>query len=80
MISEYVGGGEAALLEKESDERRAQDDKKAAAGLRRRIENEHATNERIDAAFADSNTLVQAILLAGGYHQHSRTWRRRRGR
>lgn len=78
VVSHYVGAGLIApLCAQRDEEERA---KKAAerAALRREIEKQDAIDARIDAVCKLAEKLVTAALIASGYHQHKRQWRKKR--
>jgi hypothetical protein len=78
VVREYVGTGAVAELAAAADAlRRA--DRRAAAEARQ------AEQARWQAALAPllelsrvADLLARAALLAGGYHRHARTWRKKR--
>jgi hypothetical protein len=78
VISEYVGAGYVAeaLARMDDIDRAAR--AKSAADWRRTIEDDR----RQSAALAQVDDLVKsavaAVLIANGYHQHKRQWRRKR--
>lgn len=80
VVSEYVGGGELAHLWAHlyGIERESRDEE------RHRLQVKRAEIMAGDKALADLDatisTLVQGILIAGGYHTHKGQWRRKRGK
>lgn len=78
VVSEYVGGGVVASLSEYQDKRERAE--REAADLQQRAA--HLSIERIDQQLDEFSELVdllvKAELLAMGYHQHKRQWRRRR--
>jgi hypothetical protein len=80
VVSEYMGGGELASLTHRLDliERDARQNEAAA---RREAEAEAQAVERDAQALAEeAEQLARLMMLAAGYHQHKRQWRRRRMR
>jgi hypothetical protein len=76
--SVYVGSGLSGFLaenyaqqdrEKKDAERRA---------LRREIAKQDEIDSRIDEVCRMTESLVRAALIAAGFHQHKRQWRRKR--
>jgi hypothetical protein len=78
VTSEYVGGGYLAEMLAIQDEADRAKRAKSAADWRRTIEDDR----RQLAALAQVDDLVKsavaAVLIANGYHQHKRQWRRKR--
>ncbi len=76
--TEYVGGGELAhlisCLEKLEREQRDEERRREKA---RRAELK-AGDQALDEFDTLISTLVQGILVAGGYHTHKGQWRRKR--
>jgi hypothetical protein len=76
--SVYVGSGLIGQLSAQTDEQgRAEKDEERRA-LRRQIEKQDAIDSRIDAVCDLTERLVTAALIASGFHQHKRQWRRKR--
>jgi hypothetical protein len=78
VISEYVGGGQLAHTAKEMDDIDATKKRIAMDGSQQALEKENMLTDQIGHAFAGVDRLLKAEMLRLGYHQHSRTWRRRR--
>jgi hypothetical protein len=80
IIRSYLGRGGTACLLAESFAQIATD----RAALRKRMQEWRATWKSIiaemDASARETAPLVDAIMIAAGYHRHKRTWRRRRQR
>ncbi len=74
----YVGRGEAALLIDQCENVRRQ-----KAEIERTKENRQkvkieAIDDRINALSAINQSLVDALFLINGFHQHKRQWRKKR--
>jgi hypothetical protein len=78
VISEYQGGGELVHIYQhiEARERAKKEAERARAKAERRTMAE--IDKQIDDFSKMVDTLMQAELIAKGYHQHKRQWRRRR--
>ncbi|MGI8836269.1 MAG: hypothetical protein ACR2H4_06485 [Pyrinomonadaceae bacterium] len=78
VLSVYVGRGEIALLAAQLDEVRRE--QKEAVQVKMRIEMQalEALDQSIDNLVRLSSTLTEAILIAGGFHQHKRQWRKQK--
>src|SRR4051812_47650758 len=80
VTRQYFGRGPAATLAESLDveARRRREDERAALGADR------AALEPLDRAMAALDAacrrMIEATLLAAGYHQHRRSWRKRRAR
>jgi hypothetical protein len=78
IVSEYVTGGHEAFLLAELDER----DRAKLRDEREAIERERAAAARLDASIDElseiNESLVKALFLLHGFHQHKREWRRKR--
>jgi hypothetical protein len=78
VVSSYVGGGMAALFAQE----RAQKEAIKTAAARELYERKRAEinqlNSEIDRAVNCLIKTAEAELIAAGYHQHKRQWRKRR--
>ena len=80
VSSEYVGQGEVAGLIAQLDtiERTKQQAQQASdAAERARLE---VDDHEAAAVAALVTTLTRGVLVANGFHQHKRQWRRRRER
>jgi hypothetical protein len=77
-VSSYIGGGLAALFAQE----RAEEEAIRAAAARELFERKKAEINQIetevDRAVNRLIELAEAELIAAGYHQHKRQWRKRR--
>ena len=76
-VSEYVGSGATAILLAECDEGRRQEEAQAQADEERRrlpVETAHTIVRGISQ---ELRTVLSAVLVANGFHQHKRQWRRR---
>jgi len=78
VVKEYVGHGPAAVAMAAQDEA-TRVDRRAAAEARRTRQSQLNDLDRVtDAAGASIETLLNASLVAAGYHRHHRgEWRRR---
>jgi hypothetical protein len=78
VVSEYVGGGAIASLSEYQDRRERAE--REAADLRQRAARMSLAriDQQLDEFGEMVDLLVKAELLAMGYHQHKRQWRRRR--
>jgi len=76
--SVYVGGGETARLIAQLDA--MQGDEREGENTLARIERERVLEQdaELDALGEVISELATATLIAHGYHQHKREWRRRR--
>ena len=78
VVSEYVGGGIIADL----SQKRAELERAEQEAERERQRAEHMSMAEIDAQLDQFSRLVDTVmaaeLVAQGYHQHKRQWRRRR--
>ena len=80
VVSEYVGRGELAGLVAQLDaiERTGQRAQRAShAAERASLDVDDEVAETVAALVA---TLTRGVLVANGFHQHKRQWRRRRER
>lgn len=78
VVSTYLGRGavaqiQATLIEKERDKREA-----AREAERSAIEQMRASDAAFDQVDALVMDLTKAHLTEAGFHQHKRTWRRKR--
>ena len=81
VVREYVGGGTLGQLASQLDaiEREEREAERAAARAERKEIN--ALDTPLDELDELAELLVNAALLAAGYHQHNRgNWRKRRER
>jgi len=78
VVSEYIGKGEFGALLWQADKVIHQQQaakRKAWAKERQRIE---AADALVDELASVLHDLMVATLVANGYHQHKRQWRKRR--
>ena len=78
VVREYVGTGPVALLAARLDalaRLQREHDRTAARAERARAE---ALDDEIKAIIDPTDLAARAALLAAGFHQHKRQWRRRR--
>ena len=76
--SVYVGSGLIGQLSARTDEQEREEKDAERRALRREIEKQDAIDSRIDAVCELTEKLVTAALIASGFHQHKRQWRRKR--
>ena len=76
VTSEYIGAGAVG--------ERGELDRERRKIARQALQSERATQGEIDRAIDDAGDALRAavcaVLVASGYHQHKRQWRRRRDR
>jgi hypothetical protein len=77
-MSEYVGGGELAALYAALDGSTRAAQALERAERRAQVEAERAAEREARQIAADCQELAALALLAAGYHQHRRQWRKRR--
>ncbi len=80
MISEYIGGGEVGTAFAQLDALKREQRKLARAELRAKRAATAALEQELDEVSSIIQTVLDAVLLTNGYHQHQRQWRRQRGR
>lgn len=78
VVSEYIGTGAAAELLAQLDAIEQEKLKFEREAFRRLIAEQQAIDEQIDAVGDALTALVDATLLANGYRQHRRQWRKKR--
>lgn len=78
MVTEYLGGGELgrALAELDAMQIKQREQERAAQVAER--EAQRAIDAGVDALGAAVRVLVQAVLVANGYHRHKGQWRKAR--
>jgi hypothetical protein len=76
--SVYVGAGLVGQFASVADESTRGELDEQRRELRREIEEQDAIDARIDAVCDLTEKLVMAALIASGFHQHKRQWRRKR--
>ena len=74
VVSEYLGSG----LMVEQYAQACQEKEKSIKRERERRREMTATSAQVDDICKTLNNAVRAWLLASGYHQHKRQWRKRR--
>ena len=74
VVSEYLGSG----LEAEQYAQASQEKEKRIQSERERRREIASTNEQVDDICKTLNDAVRAWLLALGYRQHKRQWRKKR--
>ncbi len=79
VISEYVGREEvaAAIASLDAREREHRQTEGSAEAVRRAELT--AADRAVDEVSTLIRSLTRAVLLANGFHQHHRQWRRQRG-
>jgi hypothetical protein len=78
IVHEYLGAGEAAIrAAAEIEQRRAERLTRAEKVLRHRQHHDEAAAPLDDLAQL-TELLAKGTLICLGYHQHDRTWRKRR--
>ena len=79
VVREYVGGGVLGELTAQMDALERERKAEEAAWLREEREELDALDASVNEVAEASDLLVQAALVAAGYHQHNRgEWRKRR--
>jgi len=81
VVREYFGGGKAGELASQFEALKREEREVERA----QVKAEHDELAELDAPLSELNeladVLVQATLLAAGFHQHNRgNWRKRRGK
>ena len=81
VVSVYAGKGSFAQLMSQFEELRKEEESIKREANRERLATDLAQqaeiDDQIDGLCADASAYVDALFLANGYHQHSRTWRRK---
>lgn len=77
VVAEYIGAGPVADLLAEADELDRQRRQLDAEEWRAVIEDERRTAAALAEVDDVVRSAVAAALIASGYHQHRRQWRRR---
>ena len=77
-VSKYIGTGELAELIGECEYGRRLEKRRDGYREEQRRAAERAVDEQIDELSEINKTLVDALFLLNGYHQHKRQWRRKR--
>ncbi len=82
VVSVYVGKGDFAILlnraAKLDVEKATLQERRERRDLEEEMESQDALDHRIDELCADASTISAAFHLANGYHEHARSWRRKR--
>lgn len=78
VTSEYIGAGVSAQLIAMRDEQERQERKVRQEGLQRLKAEQDAIDKQIDELGKLAGNVATAVLLASGYHQHRRKWRKQR--
>jgi hypothetical protein len=77
--SVYIGVGDLANLSAELLALEQEDRRLAELRKRQRRQALEALDAEIDALSDVVSTMTQATMIAAGFHQHKRQWRRKRG-
>ena len=78
VTSIYVGSGEYARLAFQMDKIERKQKAREAAALNRQLAKAAAIDGEINSLCELTGKLVDAFLLASGFHQHKREWRLKR--
>lgn len=78
MRSIYVGSGETAALISQLETVRRDTAETECAARRREVARYEQQDATIEAACKLIDTVMEAALLAAGFHTHKRQWRMRR--
>ena len=79
VVRHYIGTGPVAEFAAREDEQRRREREARSAAQRAEREAWEDVEERASDAYRKLGTLIQADLVARGFHQHRRgEWRRRR--
>jgi len=78
VVREYVGTGDVAELLADLDALGREERRQAEEEYRDECARLGAADGALCRLCDTSDLLVRASLVAGGYHQHKREWRRRR--
>ncbi len=76
--SVYVGRGEVAFLIDELDNAGKFEKEQTRAEIIRQRELSEAIDEQLNALSEINQSLVDALFLINGFHQHKRQWRKKR--
>ena len=78
VVSEYVGCGELGALLAKIDNRERREQEAARQALREEAQEARELDSLMSELRVAAEQATTEALLASGYHQHKRTWRRRR--
>ena len=78
VVREYIGTGAVAELAAAADALRRADQRAVMEARRAEEANWQAALAPLLALSRVADLLARAALLAGGYHRHARTWRKKR--
>jgi hypothetical protein len=78
VVREYVGTGPVAELAAAADALRRADRRAAMEARRAEEDRWRAALGPLLALSRVADLMARAALLAGGYHRHARTWRKKR--
>lgn len=76
--SEYVGSGELAALLEKSERGSRQLKQLEKEKLKRERMKAELIDDELNALSEINQSLVDALFLIGGFHQHKRQWRKKR--
>ncbi len=76
--SVYVGQGEIAVLTAQLDEMQREQNETLRARERKEQRAFDTFDQSIDTLSRLSSTLTEAVLMAAGFHQHKRQWRKQK--
>lgn len=77
-VSSYIGSGELADLLSQSDELYAAKAERERRLERNKREADKSLDDELDRISEINRTLVDALFLVNGFHQHKRQWRKSR--
>lgn len=77
-VSTYLGAGDLARFADWMEESRREERACYAEAWRLERGQMEREDKQVEEAFAAVEELMEAALLAAGFHQHKRTWRRKR--
>ncbi len=76
--SEYVGSGEAAALIERCETDRRELKRLEKEKLKRERQKAELIDDELNALSELNQSLVDALFLINGFHQHKRQWRKKR--
>ena len=79
VVSEYVGSGEIVQMADRMAALERERRKEQRESLQAQASSLYRINSMVDSYSEMVDRVVEAHLLALGYHKHNRQWRRRRG-
>jgi hypothetical protein len=78
VVSEYVGTGYAATLMHLLSEHERQEATEKRQAWQAAVDAENQLDALVDGVGEVVNVYADALMLASGYHQHRRQWRKKR--